>query len=41
MGDKVPHLERHDLPGAGHWLQAECSERVSALLLDFLTRNYQ
>ena len=41
MGDKVPHLERHDLPGAGHWLQAECGERVSALLLDFLARNYR
>ena len=41
MGDKVPHLERHDLPGAGHWLQAECGARVSALLLDFLARNYR
>ena len=41
MGDKVPHLERHDLPGAGHWLQAECGERVNALLLDFLARNYR
>ena len=41
MGDKVPHLERHDLPGAGHWLQAECGARVNALLLDFLARNYQ
>ena len=41
MGDKVPHLERHDLPGAGHWLQAECGERVSAVLLDFLGRHYR
>ncbi|WGL64486.1 alpha/beta hydrolase [Pseudomonas sp. CW003PS] len=41
MADKVPHLERHDLPGAGHWLQAECGERISVLLLDFLARNYR
>ncbi|MGP9826477.1 alpha/beta fold hydrolase [Ectopseudomonas khazarica] len=41
MGDKVPHLERHDLPGAGHWLQAECGERVSELLLAFLARHYR
>ena len=32
----------HDAPGsAGHWLQAECGARVSALLLDFLARNYR
>ncbi|HEY1027141.1 MAG TPA: alpha/beta hydrolase [Pseudomonas sp.] len=41
MADRVPHLERHDLPGAGHWLQAECAERVSDLLLDFLARHHR
>ncbi|VXC82286.1 Epoxide hydrolase A [Pseudomonas sp. 8Z] len=41
MSDKVPHLERHDLPGAGHWLQAECADKVSSLLLEFLERHYR
>ena len=37
----VPDLERHTLPGCGHWMQQEQPEEVNRLLLDWLGRRMQ
>jgi pimeloyl-ACP methyl ester carboxylesterase len=40
MGELLPHLEKHVIPEAGHWLQQEKPDQVSALIISWLRRNF-
>jgi microsomal epoxide hydrolase/non-specific protein-tyrosine kinase len=40
MEQLLPQLERHVIPGAGHWLQQEKPEEVNALLVPWLERHF-
>ena len=41
MGDLCPDLEKHVLPGIGHWTQWEASDALNRLMLDWLTRRFR
>jgi pimeloyl-ACP methyl ester carboxylesterase len=40
MEQLLPQLEKHVIPGAGHWLQQERPAEVNALLLPWLERHF-
>jgi soluble epoxide hydrolase/lipid-phosphate phosphatase len=40
MEQLLPQLEKHVIPGAGHWLQQERPTEVNALLLPWLERHF-
>jgi pimeloyl-ACP methyl ester carboxylesterase len=41
MEELLPQLEKHVIPDAAHWLQQEKPAEVNALLLPWLTRNFE
>jgi len=40
MGQRIADLERHVIPGVGHWLQQEAPVEVNSLLVDWLVRRF-
>lgn len=40
MDQRIADLERHVIPGAGHWVQQEAPVEVNTLLVDWLVRRF-
>jgi pimeloyl-ACP methyl ester carboxylesterase len=40
MGELTPDLEKHVIPGVGHWVQWEAPEAVTALICSWLERRH-
>ena len=40
MEDIVPDLEKHVIPGCGHWVMWEKPDALNAILVDWLTRRF-